>query len=417
MVDRAWKYSNKPTPDLVYYDADTGHYYYLYSAGDFLSEDTDEAVYISYDVGVQKPHGLTNDRKLPQIVTTAPGILLGHTALTASNISSNYDDMDDFNPAQIFEETIELYEEYAPWFYEVTKDEEGNVVSAPGMSLLLEHLWLNRPIDENDPRLKELKMPYTIGQIQFINAGGLKNNDYNTNSRLRELRDARTDELNATLTKIGISVDSFVEENFDQYQNLIELYTQGYLNAANLDDFVKHYTGIDVLSSEDSRYLSFKNIIEEQVDAPLKFDLGSLDFRKSKEADRLGIRYLGQLKYNTLDEDTKKEIAYLVSTDQSDVAEQKLQTIFDSDPYFERFAGKGLNYGQVVGPYKQLYTSIFGDAPDENDTFIYEVLGMGFQEAGKFMRQKAYEVGNEYFGRTVATAMNQGLGGNVIRGI
>jgi len=64
-----------------------------------------------------------------------------------------------------------------------------------------------------------------------------------------------------------------------------------------------------------------------------------------------------------------------------------------------------------------LYTSIFGDAPDENDTFIYEVLGMGFQEAGKFMRQKAYEVGNEYFGRTVATAMNQGLGGNVIRGI
>ena len=415
MTAKSWKYSDKPTPDLIYYDVDTGKYYYLYSAGDFVSDE--EEVYISYDVGTQKPRGLTNDRVIPDIVTTAPGILLGHTALTASQISSQYDDMDDFNPAEIFEETIELYADYAPWFYEVVKDEEGNVTAAPGMSLLLEHLWLNRPIDENDPRLKDLKMPYTVGQIQFINAGGLKNNDYDTNARLRELRDGKTEEINSILTKIGIDVDDFVNTNFDGYQNLIEVYTKGYLNSANLDDFLKHYTGIETLASSDSRYLSFKNIIEEQVDGEIKLELGSLDFRKSKAAERLGIRYLGQLKYNTLDEDTKKEISYLVSTDQQDAAEQKLQNIFDSDPYFERFAGKGLNYGQVVGPYKQLYTSIFGDAPDETDTFLYEMVGLGFQDAGKAMRKKAFDTGNQYFGRTVATAMNQGLGGNVIRGI
>ena len=48
-------------------------------------------------------------------------------------------------------------------------------------------------------------------------------------------------------------------------------------------------------------------------------------------AERRGIQYLGHFKYNTLDEDTKKEISYLVSTDQQDAAEQKLQNIFD-DP-------------------------------------------------------------------------------------
>ena len=35
-------------------------------------------------------------------------------------------------------------------------------------------------------------------------------------------------------------------------------------------------------------------------------DLGSLDFRKTKAAERLGTRYLGQMKYMSLDEDTKK---------------------------------------------------------------------------------------------------------------
>jgi hypothetical protein len=45
------------------------------------------------------------------------------------------------------------------------------------------------------------------------------------------------------------------------------------------------------------------------------------------------------------------------------------------------------------------------------------MVGLGFQDAGKAMRKKAFDTGNQYFGRTVATAMNQGLGGNVIRGI
>ena len=119
--------------------------------------------------------------------------------------------------------------------------------------------------------------------------------------------------------------------------------------------------------------MSFKNVIEEEVESKLKFDLGSLDFRKTKAAERLGTRYLGQMKYMSLDEDTKKEISYLVSTDQQDAEEQKLQHIFDSDTYFERFSGKGLNYGQVVGPYKQLYTSIYGESADETDPMFFEL--------------------------------------------
>ena len=415
MTEKAWKYSDKPTPDLVYFDVDTGKYYYLYDANDFIT--TDEPVFMSYDVGTVKPHGLTNDRQLPEIVTTAPGILLGHTALSASTISEAYDDLDDFNPAEIFEQTIELYQEYAPWFYETIKDEEGNVTDAPGMSLLLEHLWLGRPIAENDPRLLQLKGKYTIGQLRFINAGGLKNNDYETNARLRELRGGSKDTIDATLTKIGIDVDDFVEGNFDNYQNLIELVTQGKIIDTDLDDFLKHFTGISVLTEKDSRYLSFKNVIEEEVESKLKFDLGSLDFRKTKAAERLGTRYLGQMKYMSLDEETKKEISYLVSTDQQDAAEQKLQQIFDSDPYFERFSGKGLNYGQVVGPYKQLYTSIYGESADETDPMFFEFVGMSFQDAAKAMRKNAYESGNQFFGRRVAQSMNQSLGGNVIRGI
>ena len=39
MTETSWKYSNKPTPDLIYFDADTGRYYYLYDAGDFLTSE------------------------------------------------------------------------------------------------------------------------------------------------------------------------------------------------------------------------------------------------------------------------------------------------------------------------------------------------------------------------------------------
>ena len=49
MTEKAWKYSDKPTPDLIYFDVDTGKYYYLYDANDFIT--TDEPVFMSYDVG------------------------------------------------------------------------------------------------------------------------------------------------------------------------------------------------------------------------------------------------------------------------------------------------------------------------------------------------------------------------------
>jgi len=385
-----------------------------------LGDLTDKEAYLSYDVGTVKPNGLSDDRELPPQLSyqdVQDVLLLGHTSLTASMISNKYDNMDDYNPAEIFEETITLYKDYAPWFYEVTRDEQGNVINAPGMALLLEHLWLDKAIDENDPRLKELKSDWTVGQIRFINAGGLKNPDYDTNARLSELRDASIDTVNTTLTKIGIDVEDFIDSNYEGYQNLVDVFTRGYLNSANLDTFIKHYTGVEKLNESDARYLSFKNIIEEQVDGEIKYSLGAFDFRKAKEAERLGIRYLGQARYQSLDEETKKEISFLVSTDQQSDAEEILQGLFDSDPFFEKYAGKNLNYGQIVGPYKQLYTSIFGDSPDEEDTYFLETVGLDFQDAGKSMRKKAYETGNEYFGRTVASSMNRSLGGNVIRGI
>ena len=38
MTEKAWEQSDKPTPDLIYYDVYTGKYYYLYSAADFVSD-------------------------------------------------------------------------------------------------------------------------------------------------------------------------------------------------------------------------------------------------------------------------------------------------------------------------------------------------------------------------------------------
>ena len=93
-----------------------------------------------------------------------------------------------------------------------------------------------------------------------------------------------------------------------------------------------------------------------QFNAFVDFDT----FKQSNLALSELKRVIGVGKFNTLDEAEKNRLVGLYSRD-TNAGMQEFQNIFDSDPMYERYANKGLNYGLVVGNYRDQYSSILGD--------------------------------------------------------
>ncbi len=414
-------HSQKPTPEQVYYDGN--FYYWLWDISGNLDE-ADGTSWLAYRAGTRyNPNGFNDtpsgeNRTGPQAVTTAPGNLVGDDILDIKQISSSYNLLDGWNPGEQFEDRIAMYEDVAPFFFESVVDEQGNV-EYPGMSLLFDSVVSGVPIDETDPRLIALKAPYTNEKIQYLNALGKSGYTISgkPNQKLLALKVTRAGQLDSALASLGLNPNKYKVDNSDTYEGLLNIAVQGDISAGLLKNFIGYVENLDgyAIGSEDTLAPLFNNVADKLNVDSSGLDLSDYIFNNKAQAK--GTEILGAGVYNGLAESEKRTIATLYATEGEESVKEYLQTIFDNNPYFERYAGKGLNYGKIVGPYLKLYASIYGDNPDETSTEFLEELNNGFQDAGKNFRQKAYNSNNEFFAYNLASEMNKSLGGPVVRSI
>jgi hypothetical protein len=188
-------------------------------------------------------------------------------------------------------------------------------------------------------------------------------------------------------------------------------------DTTDFEKYLGYRLGIDGynIDKESILYDTYKSI-DTKVNNPGQFNafVDFDTFKLSNTAISELQRYIGPGKYAALDEAEKKRLIGLYARD-INAAEQEFQKLFDSDPVFERFANKGLNYALIVGNYRQNYSSILGDAADETSTVFMDSLGMSYEDAKKSYMDYGYKTGNEKYMRDLANSLSQAMGGVVIR--
>ena len=90
-----------------------------------------------------------------------------------------------------------------------------------------------------------------------------------------------------------------------------------------------------------------------------------------------------------------------------------LQSMFEN--LYPEYEGKNLDFSSVKGKYITKWTSIYGEAPDEEDSNWLDQIGKPLTEASQAYMKNAYDTGNTFFNRKVASSLNRALGGVVIR--
>lgn len=412
----------KPTPEQVYYDG--SHYYWLWDVSSILGQSAGTS-WIAYNGGsIYNPNGFSNTvddqpRVGPSVTTTAPGTLIGNELLKLKDISTAYNSLNDWNPAETFAARIETYEDVAPWFFDGVQKEDGTT-DYPGMELLMDMIVNGAEIKEDDPRLLAIQASYNFETIQFLNAMGKTGYSITgkPNARLTNLRATRESQLEKTFIGLGINPREWKLENPEGWSALTEVHTQGIVGQAESDLFVGFVVGIEGydIDSNSPYYERFTSAADRLGNDTLGIDIS--DFINENKAERRGIQYLGAFGYNNLSPDEQLKVARIYSTEGEDAGDTYLQNIFDNHPiYGEKYGGKGLNFNTIIQPYVGLYKNIFGEAPDMMDLEFAEAPSMTYQEAGKSFRTKAYNENNQFYATNVAASLNKSLGGQVIRSI
>ena len=317
-----------------------------------------------------------------------------------------------------FEDRIAMYEDVAPFFFDPVVDEQGNV-DYPGMELLFDVVVNGSTLDPTDPRLLSIKAPYTNEKIEYLNALGKSGYTISgqPNQKLIALRTTRASQLDTSLTGLGLNPNDYKSNNSETYAALLNTAVQGDISVSLLKNFIGYVEGIEgyEVSTDDVLHPLFSSVADRLSVDSSGLDLS--DYIFNNKAQVKGIEKLGVAQYNSLDKNEKIKIATLFSTEGEESVNEYLQVLFDNNPLFEKYAGKGLSYTSVVAPYKKLYASINGDNPDEESMEFLEEVNNNFQEAGKNFRQKAYNNNNKFFAYNLASQMNKSLGGQVIRSI
>ncbi len=412
-------HSQKPTPEQVYYDGN--FYYWLWDISSTLDQ-SEGTTWLTYNAGTRyNPNGFNDtptgeNRTGPQAVTTPPGTLVGEELLDIKQIDTAYNLLDGWNPGETFEERIALYEDVAPFFFDPVVDEEGNV-DYPGMELLFDVVVNGTTLQPNDPRLMAIKAPYTNEKIEYLNALGKSGYTISgkPNQKLLALRTTRASQLDTAITGLGLNPNDYKNKNPETYASFLNTAVQGDISAGLLKNFIGYVEGIDgyEISNEDILYPLFSSVADRLSVDSSGLDLS--DYIFNNKAQARGTEILGAGVYNDLGDSEKKNIATLFATEGKESVDEYLQNIFDSNPLFEKYAGKGLNYQKIAGPYVKLYASIFGDNPDETSLDFLEEFNNDFQDAGKNFRQKAYDSNNKFFSYNIASEMSKSLGGPVVR--
>ena len=218
--------------------------------------------------------------------------------------------------------------------------------------------------------------------------------------------------LDKSLGELGFDTDLFEKENKLFYKQMLNVLVKGPISPTLMTDFVGYVLGQEGYEKPDDQAITnlfsatAKQIKDEQ------FTLSSGIYANSLKAETLAIRKLGVANYNNLDEGKKNEII-LMYNDSPDAATQMLQAMFED--LYPEYAGKNLDFASVKGKYITPWRNAFGEAPDEENTVWLEQIGKPVTEASKAYMTNAYETGNAFFNRKVASSLQKALGGVVIR--
>jgi len=218
--------------------------------------------------------------------------------------------------------------------------------------------------------------------------------------------------LDKSLGELGYDTDLFEKENKLFYKQLLNVLVKGPISPTLMTDFVGYVLGQEGYEKPDDQAITnlfsatAKQIKDEQ------FTLSSGLYANALKAETLAIKKIGVANYNNLDEGKKNEII-LMYNDSPDAASQMLQAMFED--FYPEYAGKNLDFASVKGKYITPWRNAFGEAPDEENTVWLEQIGKPVTEASKAYMTNAYETGNAFFNRKVASSLQKALGGVVIR--
>jgi len=438
-----WLYSDRMVSDWVYYNPENGKVYFLYD----ITSLTGEKTHIMYEATGLKPgdysiywdaDSLGNERVGPERLNYLPeGEIITSEGVVGPKLT-----MQNFTIARTAQginlgnwigETMESLQEMYPFIFD---EVEGRL---PALGLIFNSITSGKEITADQLTAAGVGKGFTKLKLDYLNATIAALDDtpalYNkvdadgnlvtaTNQAYIALENTVSDAIDRALGNIGINSSVFKQDNKELYKQLVATLVMGDIEYDQLskdtNDFEKYLgyrLGIDGYSidKESILYETYKGI-DTKVNNPGQFNafVDFDTFKLSNTAISELQRIIGPGKYAALDEAEKKRLIGLYSRD-SNAALQEYQKLFDSDPMFERFADKGLNYSLIVGNYRQNYSSILGDTADETSNVFMDSLGMSYEDAKKSYMDYGYKTGNKKYMKDLANSMSQSLGGVVIR--
>ena len=442
--DRAsgWLYSDRMVADWVYEDEKTNKVYFLYNISSLTGEET----FISYEATgllpgeysqYWQPDSTGNERVGPRLlnflpsgeIITSQGVV--GPKLTMQNFTIAFTSQGT-NLGDWIGETMESLEAQYPYIFE---EVEGRM---PALGLIFNSITSGQPITQEQLTSAGVGQGYTKLSLDYLNATiAAVDNDpslYNkvvdgelvtaTNQAYLKLETDVGNGIDSALSAIGINANVFKSDNPELYQSLVTTLVQGDVeydsstgDTTQLEKYLGYRLGVEGYSiDKDSVLYETYTKINNKVDNPgqhnafVDFDT----FKLSNTALSELKRFIGPGKFNALDDNEKQKLVALYSRD-SNAALQEFQKIFDGDPMFERYANKGLNYGLIVGNYRQNYSSILGEAADETSSIFMDSLNMSYEDAKKSYLDYGYRSGNKKYMQDLASSLQAELGGPVIR--
>jgi len=427
-----WLYSDRMVADYVYADSN-GKTFFLYD----VSSVTDGSTYIMYEAVNLAPgdyastwdaDSMGNERNGPSLSTVLPDADIisstGGERLTMLNFTVARTP-EGLKLGDWIGQTMEGLEQLYPFLYE---EVEGRM---PALGLIFNSLTSGNPITNEQLTLAGVGKGFTTLKLDYLNAtiASLDDNPGKYNVIVNNKLVTRTNQDYITLEKkvitgidtalgaLGLNADVFKQDNVELYKALQTSLVVGEIEIEQFENYLGHKLGIDgyKIAKDSNLYDVFKTV-DTMVDNPGQFN-AFVDFDTFKQSN-LGLselkRVIGVGKFNTLDEAEKNRLVGLYSRD-TNAGMQEFQNIFDSDPMYERYSNKGLNYGLVVGNYRDQYSSILGDKPDETSSIFMDSLNLSYEDAKKSFLDYGYKTGNKTYMANLASSLSQSMGGVVIR--
>jgi len=218
--------------------------------------------------------------------------------------------------------------------------------------------------------------------------------------------------LDKSLGELGFDTDLFKKENKLFHKQLLNVLVKGDISPTLMTDFVGYVLGQEGYEKPDDQAITNLFSATARQIKNEQFTPSSGIYANALKAETLAIRKIGIFNYNNLDEGKKNEII-LMYNDSPDAAENMLQGMFEN--YYPEYAGKNLDFSSVKGRYITPWVKAFGENPDEENTVWLEQIGKPVTEASKAYMTNAYETGNPFFNRNLASSLERALGGVVIR--